>query len=170
MAGNRKSGGGNVAITTRKRRSGGGWVDLTIAKRRSGGAWVDLFAAPVVAISNQTLADAQDQPADAVATYELNSSGSNGFPGEWLTGGGTTSDYEVFATTFSDTITGPGTSISGTVGAWLNLGTTRAWSAFATANGNSQRVWVIDLTIRRVSDLVTMDTARITLDASTANP
>lgn len=168
MAGNRKSGGGNVALTTRKRRSGGGWVDLTIAKRRSGGAWVDLFAA-TIAISDQTLADAQDQPADAVATYELNSSGSNGFPGEWRTGGAS-ADYEVFASTFSDTTTGPGTSISGTVGAWMNLGTTRSWSAFATANGNSQRVWVIDLTIRRVSDAVVMDTARITLDASTANP
>lgn len=43
MAGFRKSGGSNVALTIRKRRSGGSWVDLTIAKRREGGVWVDLF-------------------------------------------------------------------------------------------------------------------------------
>lgn len=44
MAGNRKSGGVNVGLTTRSRRSGGAWTALTIAKRRVAGAWVDLFS------------------------------------------------------------------------------------------------------------------------------
>lgn len=164
MAGYRKSGGSNVALTTRKRRSGGGWIDLTIAKRRSGGAWIDLFPV-VIAISNQSIINSQDSPADAFANYSLNSDGTNGFVGEWRTGGAS-ADYEVFATTFSDTSSGAGGIISGTIGAWENLGTTRSWSVSVTSNSNSSRVWVIDLTIRRVSDLVVMDTARITLDAA----
>lgn len=44
MTGYRKSGGSNVALTTRFRKSGGANVALTIAKRRLSGAWVDVIS------------------------------------------------------------------------------------------------------------------------------
>lgn len=167
MAGFRKSGGGNVALTTRKRRSGGGWVDLTIAKRRSGGVWIDLFGG-VVNINNYLDTVDATSPADSSITYALNNDKSiTGPGGVWLTGEAV-GDYEVRATQVSDTGTGSGTSVSGTLNTWMNLGTSRAWSVFATANGNSSRRWVLTIEIRRVSDLVVVDTATIDIEASTS--
>lgn len=138
----------------------------------AGGADLNtLFAAigttASVSIADRTILVDATPPADAVATYSLNSDGTNGFGGEWLTGG-TASNYEVQAVQFSDDTVGTGTSVSGTLNTYMNLGTTRSWSASATNNGaNTSRTWVLDLTIRRVSDSVVMDTARITLQATT---
>lgn len=127
-------------------------------------------ALPEVAISNQTIQDYSDVPVDAVATYTLNSDGTNGFLGEWLVKG-QANDCEVRATQVSDVSTGIGTSISGTLNTWLNLGTSRSWSATATNDfGNTSRVWTLDLEIRRVVDGVVLDTARIILDAAATIP
>jgi len=52
MAFYRKSGGGNVAITTLKRRSGSTWVNVQTVKRRSGGTWVTVWTALTVAMSS----------------------------------------------------------------------------------------------------------------------
>lgn len=41
----RKSGGGNVTLTTLKRRSGASWVAIQNGYRRSGGAWVKIYSA-----------------------------------------------------------------------------------------------------------------------------
>lgn len=123
-------------------------------------------AEPEVAISNQTILNQQDNPTTAVATYTLNSDGTNGFPSEWLTKG-FADDCEVQATQFSISLA-TGGSTSGTLNTWLNLGTTRSWSLTQVAGaGTRASEWVIDVSIRRVSDLLVLDTARITLQAQT---
>lgn len=158
-----------MPLTTTKRRSGGGWVNLTIARRRSGGAWVDLLAA-IVSIDNYTSTVDEIQPVDASNTYALNSDKTISGPGGvWLTGE-SVGDFEVRATQVSDTITGAGTSATGTLNTWMNLGTSRSWTVAATANGTSARRWVLTIEIRRVSDLVVVDTATIDIEASTSNP
>lgn len=52
----RKSGGGNVALTTVKRRSGGAWANVQTIKRRLSGAWVTVWTA-YTPISNVQHAD-----------------------------------------------------------------------------------------------------------------
>lgn len=162
MAASRKSGGSNVAIalSSIKRRSGGGWTTATIAKRRSGGTWVDIFNA-IVSISDQNLLDSVDNPSTAVVTYSLPNTG-----GGWLTGG-TPSDYEAQAVETSKTLDTDG-SVSGTLSTWLNLGTTREWSLTQVAGLNSRTSnWTIQVSIRRASDGVVLDTATINMTCET---
>lgn len=122
------------------------------------------YVAATASISDLTVDDQADSPTDAYAAYSLNSDGTG-----WLTGGDA-NDCEVLATQVSDTTSGAGTSRSGFLDVWLALDSTRTWSVSATANANTGRTWVIDLTIRRISDMVVLDTARITLSASTSLP
>lgn len=130
-----------------------------------------LFAAigstAVVAINNYTNTTDATPPADSSTTYALNSDKSiTGPGGVWLTGG-TASDYEVRATQVSDTITGTGTSATGTLNTWMNLGTSRSWTVAATASSNTARRWVLTIEIRRASDLTVLDTATIDIEATT---
>lgn len=62
---------------------------------------------------------------------------------KWLQSG-TNSDFEVYATLVSG-------SISGTTGAWLGLGTTRDWSVVDSSSDGDSVDAVIDLTIRDVA-------------------
>ena len=61
----------------------------------------------------------------------------------WLQSG-TNTDFEVYATLTSG-------SISGTTGAWLGLGTTRDWSVVDVSSDGDSVDAVIDLTIRDVA-------------------
>lgn len=170
MSASRKAAGSNVALALAnvKRRSGGTWVTATIAKRRSGGTWVDIFAAIVSIADYQSSLDATS-PADSTNTYGLNADGTiTGPGGNWLTGG-SSSDYEVRATQVSDTITGTGTSATGTLNTWMNLGTNREWTVAATGAGNTGRRWVLTIEIRRASDLVVLDSATIDIEATTSS-
>lgn len=171
MAGTRRSGGTNVTLTTRKRRSGGVWVDLTIAKRRTGGVWVDLFPTATAATADRTVSAGTTSPADASALYEINTNGKtyeslNGAPPSmletWLISG-LSSDFEVQAVVTSGTLT------SGTTGTWVSLGSgSMAWTKTRTANTEGTDTCIFTLSIRRVSDLVVVDTSTITLSASVA--
>lgn len=149
-------------------------ADLKLGNTQVGALYLGInlvwSAEPEVSIANRTITATTDVPADAVASYTLNSNGLNGFVGEWLTKG-QANECEVRATQVSDVSSGVGTSVSGTLNTWMNLGTTRTWSATATNDfSNSSRTWTIDLEIRRTSDNLVLDTARIILDASAALP
>lgn len=118
MAGSRKSGGTNVALTTRKRRSGGVWVDLTTAKRRSGGVWVDMFPSSVTVSPASALGVVLDLGGPSSATVTSNSvtaSGASTYSWARISGdsGVSTASGNSATTAFTATVTA-GTPISAT--------------------------------------------------------
>lgn len=124
---------------------------------------------PSVVLQNDTVFDFSVVPAAASATIELNSSGlqraaSGGLfstVGTWLLRG-VNSDYEVFATLNSGSLS------SGTTGAWLGLGTSRAWSVNTTGAGFDNKAAGFTLTIRRaVSPFTTLTSAVMSVEATT---
>lgn len=80
------------------------------------------------------------------------------YPSEWLLSG-VNSDYEVWCTVDSGTVTGSAT------GSWLLLSTTRSWTKTKPSSPIGLLSATITVQIRRVSDSVVLDTATITLDA-----
>jgi hypothetical protein len=83
---------------------------------------------------------------------------------EWQdpVGGETSSDFEVLATTVSSS---GAPSTNGTMGSWLNLGTTREWyaSKFYSTTGTAQ--WVIDFDIRPTGGSI-IASGRMTLNVN----
>lgn len=101
-----------------------------------------------------------------IATVRLNSDGycyhgdnaSYTSQYKWLQSG-TNTDFEVYATLTSG-------SITGTTGSWLSLGTTRDWSAVdSVAEGDSVSAEII-LQIRNASTLAVVAMATFNLDAN----
>ena len=116
-----------------------------------------------VNITDQSSDTAVISPSVALASYALNNTGSaslSGTPiaGQWLVSGAA-SDYDVRATVVSGAVNGS----SDPTGTWLNLGTSRTWQRRQTALGFSSVSLLVE--IRRVSDLVVVDSANITLTA-----
>lgn len=97
--------------------------------------------------------------ATGLAYWNTNWSADGYYTNQWLTGG-TPGNYEVYASTVS------GTAGSGTLGTWLSLDVSRAWSVARVPT--SWTTWVVQLQIRRKSDSVVMATASMTLTASGA--
>jgi hypothetical protein len=111
----------------------------------------------------------------AISSYLLNADGTSSwegvdnvgdptsgtFSGEWLSGG-TTSAYEA-----QIVATGTGTMSGSTTGSgvWNALGTNRKWTVTQTYL-SLPLTKTLAVTIRRISDSVTMDTATITLQGS----
>lgn len=168
MAGNRKSGGSNVALTTRKRRSGGAWVDITTAKRRSGGTWVDLFPAFTAQLTDRTVTASAVSPADATAAYKLDLNGSvyeainNGADNllETWRLSGTSADFESRATLNSGTLS------TGTTGVWQVLSSSSVWTTQNTNDLDSTVSAGLTIEIRRVSDSVVVASAAVSLVAN----
>lgn len=116
MAINRKSGGTNVTITTRKRMSGGVFVNLTFGRRRTGGVWVDLWTNNHT-VSVPYLFDARANGSGAYGLPATVTSGIGPFTylWQWVSGGvGMTLSNTTSATV---TITASGTNVerSGTI-------------------------------------------------------
>ena len=84
---------------------------------------------------------------------------SGAYSGEWITGGGTTSDYEVEVVVTGTAING--TSSTSGAGVWNNLGTNRLWER--TSNVATITTSTLAVTIRTVVGSVTKATATITL-------
>lgn len=101
----------------------------------------------------------------ATASYTINSNGNVvGAPGgtleAWLTGTGANSaNYEVMATQSS------GNTVSGTLGSWLNCGSSNTWSLVNSARDNSVLSGVIFVQIRDVATHTVQTSASITLSA-----
>lgn len=105
-------------------------------------------------------------PNDATAGYQLTSGGAaqqlvNGVAStlyNWLLSG-SASDFDVFATLNSGTLT------SGTTGSWLNMGTTRSWTVQRTVNAAGVNSANITLQLRPAGGGATLATAVIQLNA-----
>lgn len=127
----------------------------------------------VVALSNRTISETQSLlPASAalqltnggVANQVLGIGGTT-FLQNWLTPQSGMSGYEARATQTSSN--GNGT-LTGTLGTWLNLGTTRTWELAITGSaGTATRTLTVE--IRDTATSTVQATATITLNA-TSNP
>lgn len=169
MAGSRRLSGANTAVTTRMRKAAGANVVLGTCKRRLSGAWVDLFPTSTAATSDRIVTGATISPADATALYEINTDGKiyeaannapKTFVETWLVSG-VSADFEVQAVVTSGTLT------SGTANTWISLGSgAMGWTKTRTANTDGTDACIFTLNIRRVSDLVVVDTSTITLNAT----
>ena len=162
MAGNRKSGGGNVALTTSKRRSGGAWVDITTAKRRSGGVWVDI---PFIYLANANQSQSTIAPNNAFARLEFTSSivqgrvtslsGTTNTKFTWNIGGSAAS-YEIRATYVSGTL--PAGSATGT---WHAGNSSPGWHLQQSTNGSTTGSILVE--IRPAGGGATLASATFTL-------
>lgn len=117
MAGNRKSGGSNVALTVRKRKSGGSMVDLTIAKRRTGGVWVDIFNVLTVTISPASLSYSAPNGTEVIGLTASSMGGSGGYTYSWaiVSGGGGASISPTTGASITLTVSGTNVLRMGTV-------------------------------------------------------
>jgi hypothetical protein len=105
----------------------------------------------IIAFESYNLSAFELDPNDATCYYQINSNGSvygtvGGTPfdllEQWVTPTSQASNYEVFATLNSGTLSG------GTTGSWLSLGTTRDWYVTQTSVGS--KVAELSIQIRRI--------------------
>lgn len=110
---------------------GGAWKQVSRAWIGVGGVWKDLWTYFNAALAaSYTFNDNAVTPANAASGIKLDSDGQvyrlNGSTytsvGTWLTGGGTSADYEGRWTTSTGSLS------SGASGVWENLGTDQGWS------------------------------------------
>jgi hypothetical protein len=122
-----------------------------------------VFQNAVVSISDQNVQRIVVDPADATASYALESDGDIATnlvdSGDWITPKAAAgADYECRATVVSGTFT------SGTFGSWLALSSTRSWTLVRTTLGTSTASMLIE--IRRASDGTVLDSATISFTAT----
>lgn len=158
-----------VDPTTIKRSDGSTWTDVQNIYRSDGTSWILVWTRVLVNIANKTVGDFVFGGGDhwASSSYELLSSGvarevtsaggTFNYSGEWLTSG-SASSVEVRATLQS------GSTPSGTLNTWLNLGTTRSWTLSRTGIGTSSCVLLVEL--RNAASGTVLDTATITLQVT----
>lgn len=148
------------------------WVNDSGTARRIQEIWVNdsgtarrVYVSDVISITDVTASSATTDPTNATATYRLESDGDIGATsgdntvldvGDWITPQTNMASYEARATTLS------GTPV-GTMGAWLNLGSTRTWTLTRSSVGIGSASFTLE--IRRASDGSVLDTATITLEA-----
>lgn len=125
-------------------------------------------ASPIVInLVGGTITGLTISPADATAGVNLTSSGNqqdniNGSTtttNSWVSGD-SPANYDVFATLNSGALT------SGTTGAWLNLGTTRAWAVQRTSNVGGTNSANITLQLRPAGGGATITSAIFQLNAT----
>ena len=119
-------------------------------------------SAPLVAINNASDSAFVFSPNTATASYTLNNSGqvvlgNSGFFENWIIPQVGMSDYEARATLNSGSIT------SGTLDAWVSLGTSRTWQVVRSISGVSGANLTIEI---RLTGGSVIDSATVTLSAS----
>lgn len=165
-------GGVNKTVSGISVGVGGAWKTVIKGWVGVGGVWKvfhEVVAGGSVAVSDWSVNAGTTSPADATALYEINTDGKiyeavNNAPKSlvetWLLSG-LSSDYEVQAVVTAGTLT------SGTTDTWISLGSgSMGWTKVRTANTDGTDTCTFTLSIRRVSDLVVVDTASITLNAT----
>lgn len=124
-------------------------------------------SAVVVTFDDFSLNAYELSPNDATCWYQINSNGSVygtnlGTPfdllEQWVTPTSFASDYEVYATLVSGSLSG------GTTGAWLSLGTTREWYVEETGIGTS--LAELSFQVRKIGTTTVLDTWTINLEAT----
>lgn len=103
-------------------------------------------------------------PGSATATFRLYNdgrqskatTGGESFFQDWLTPGTNAALYEVKATEISGTVS------TGTVGSYIDLGTTRSWSRSA---GSTDQIVTLKFDLRRVGSSVILITSTFSIEA-----
>lgn len=156
-------------ITAPAVRVGGTWRAVTGAWVRVGGTWRQFFSSggggPTIAISDASVI-AAGSAGSVNAGYSLLNNGNvqetiNSTPstvGTWVSPASGMSGFEARATVAA----GSGGTLTGTVGSWLSLGTSRIWSLSRASAGFADRTLTIE--IRDAASLSVVATATITLD------
>ena len=125
-------------------------------------------SAVIVTFNDFSLSDFEIAPDDAICWYRINSNGNVygtnlGTPfdllEQWVTPTSFASDYEVYATLVSGSLTG------GTTGAWLSLGTTRDWYVQETANFGTETA-TLSFDVRKIGTTTVLDTWTVTIEAT----
>jgi hypothetical protein len=120
----------------------------------------------IIAFDSYNLSDFELDPNDATCYYQINSNGNVygtnvGVPldllEQWATPTSIASQYEVFATLNTGSLS------SGTTGSWLSLGTTRLWSVTRTTVG--ARVANMTMEVRKIGTATVLDTWTIEIEA-----
>jgi hypothetical protein len=125
-------------------------------------------SAVIVTFNDFSLNAYELSPNDATCYYRINSNGNVygtnfGTPfdllEQWVTPTSFASDYEVYATLVSGSLT------SGTTGAWLSLGTTRDWYVEETANFGTETA-TLSFDVRKIGTTTVLDTWTVTIEAT----
>jgi hypothetical protein len=120
----------------------------------------------IIAFDSYTLSDFQLDPNDAICYYRINSNGnvygtSVGIPfdllEQWATPTSIASQYEVYATLNTGSLSG------GTTGSWLSLGTTQDWWVERTSIGS--KVANMTMEVRKIGTSTVLDTWTIEIEA-----
>lgn len=124
----------------------------------------------VIEFNDYSIADIAVVPDTALAGYEINSNGRvyavNGTSfittelEQWATPTSVASQYEVYATLVSGTLS-PG---GGSVNTWLSLGTTRDWYIEQISSGS--KFTTLSFEVRKTGTTTVLDTWTIDLDAT----
>lgn len=120
----------------------------------------------IIAFESYNLSAFELDPNDAICYYRINSNGNVygtnvGIPfdllEQWATPTSIASQYEVFATLNTGSLSG------GTTGSWLSLGTTRDWWVERTTVG--ARVANMSMQVRKIGTTTVLDTWTIEIEA-----
>lgn len=116
---------------------------------------------PVISLTNTTVV--KSNAGTATASYSIGNDGrvttvAGGFYEYWDSASWSVANYEVRATQVS------GVTIAGTLGSWLNCGTTRTWSI----TGTGSNLGTMTVQIRDATSLAVLASATITIDAEGA--
>lgn len=114
---------------------------------------------PKISLSNVNNEQTVTDPANALSEYVLNNTGdiNSGDYGQWINPKVAINTYEARATLVSGALT------TGTLNAWLSLGTTRNWTVVRNSIGAATAVFTIE--IRKIGTTNVLATATITLTA-----
>lgn len=127
---------------------------------------------PVIAITNRTITWASGGVISANANYRLDNTGlvykgtGSGTPTytileTWDTVSYTTGNYEVQVTATGDTW-----ALTGTLGSWLNLGTTRTWALQGSPGNYVTCTLTVQIRDTATSTVQTSATITLTADAT----
>lgn len=143
-----------------RRWNGSAWVDVGQVSRWTGSAWQQVWPLIVILLTDQFIADVNpfgnagySLLSTGQATRATGSGGTVDIVGEWKTGGGSGSDYQVRATlTFGSLGSG-----SSATGSWLSLGSSRSWFCDSVNTNASLTVEIRDATTLTVLDSANID-------------
>jgi hypothetical protein len=104
-----------------------------------------------------------DFPVVATAVYRLQNTGStvSDTSAPWVVPGDAAPNYDVKATIVSGAVS------TGTIGSWLNLGTTRSWTV--SQNGAGENSATITVQIAYTGTTTVLDQVEVTLTATVAS-
>jgi hypothetical protein len=147
----------------------GVWKAVDAVWTKVAGTWKQIYTSVVISITDQSVADSavgsvssadyQVLNTGVVKGYLLNGGGLITIE-NWITPQTNMSDYTVRAHVNSGTAPSSGDALDSD----LNLGTSRTWTQTQASPGT--RSCILLITIKRVADGATMDTALVTLEAA----